>query len=137
MPSGVTLANGDVYVFQSGVGSALDVDMVIFHELFHKGLQNVMPRSDYVAAMQDIAKIDAKVRQYASEWSSTNAAKDQLKELAKKYSGKELADQYEALATEEGLARIAEDLKAKREMGTKDMRVPSGRGWRRWPTRSA
>ena len=123
VPSGVVLANGDIYVFQSGIGSALDVDMVIFHELFHKGLQNVMPRADYVAAMKDIARIDAKVRQYASEWSATNAGKDQLKELAKKYSGKELADQYEALATEEGLARIAEDLKARREMGTKDMRV--------------
>lgn len=123
VPSGVTLANGDIYVFQSGVGSVLEVDLVVFHEVFHKGLQNAMPRADYVAAMQDIARIDAKVRQYASEWSATNAGKDQLKELGKKYSGKELADQYEALATEEGLAKIAEDLKARREMGSKDIRV--------------
>lgn len=65
VPSGVTLAKGDIYVFQSGVGSVLDVDMVVFHEVFHKGLQNVMPRADYVAAMKVIAKSDSKVRQYA------------------------------------------------------------------------
>jgi hypothetical protein len=59
VPSGVTLANGDIYVFQSGIGSALDVDMVVFHEVFHKGLQNVLPRADYVATMQEIAKIDS------------------------------------------------------------------------------
>jgi len=123
VPSGVTLANGDVYVFQSGVGSPIDVDMVVFHELFHKGLQNVLPKVDYVAAMQDIAAADSKVRQYAGEWSDSKAAKSQMEELAKKYSGKELADQYEALATEEALARIAEDLKAKREMGSKAIRV--------------
>ena len=45
VPSGVTLANGDIYVFQSGIGSVLDIDMVVFHELFHKGLQNVLPRA--------------------------------------------------------------------------------------------
>lgn len=42
--SGVVLPTGEIYVLQSGVGSALDVDGVIFHELFHKGLQN-NPRS--------------------------------------------------------------------------------------------
>ena len=129
VPSGVVLANGDIYVFQSGIGTALDVDMVVFHELFHKGLQNVMPAADYVAAMQGIAKADSKVREYSSKWSSTNAGKAALTELAKKYSGKDLTDQYEALAIEEGLAMVAEDLKAKRQMGTKDMRVRRLAAW--------
>lgn len=35
--SGVVLPTGEIYVLQSGVGSALDVDGVIFHELFHTG----------------------------------------------------------------------------------------------------
>ena len=123
VPSGVTMTNGDIYVFQSGIGSALEVDMVVFHEVFHKGIQNVLPTADYVGAMQDIAKHDAKVREYAGIWSDSKAGKAAMGELAQKYSGKALADQYEALATEEGLAMIAEDLKAKRQMGTKDMRV--------------
>ena len=55
VPSGVTLTIGDIYVFQSGVGSVLDVDLVVFHEVFHKGLQNVMSPADYVATMQSIA----------------------------------------------------------------------------------
>lgn len=121
IPSGVVLSNGDIYVFQSGIGSTLEVDQVIFHELFHKGLQNVIPKADYVAAMQEIASTDSKVRQYAGEWSDSNAGKAALTELAKKFGGKELADQYEALATEEGLAMLAEDLKAKRTMGARAM----------------
>lgn len=129
VPAGVTLPNGDIYVFQSGVGSVLDVDMVVFHELFHKGLQNVLPKADYVATMQEIAKSDSKVRQYASDWSASNAGQAKLKELAELYSGKELAEQYEALATEEGLAWIAEDLKASREMGSKDMRLKPLAAW--------
>jgi hypothetical protein len=88
-----------------------------------------MPKADYVAAMQDIAKADSKVQQYASEWSATKAGKAALSELAERFSGKELADQYEALATEEALARIAEDLKAKREMGSKAIRVRRMAAW--------
>ncbi len=104
VPSGVTLAIGDICVFQSGVGSALDVEMVVFHELLHKGIQNSIPRSDYLAVMQGLARADSKVQQNASDWSATSAGKARLSELAKKYSRQELADQYEALATEEGLA---------------------------------
>jgi hypothetical protein len=87
VPSGVTLANGDIYVFQSGIGSALDVDMVVFHEVFHNGLQNVLPRADYVATMLEVAKIDSKVRQYAGELSDSKAGKAALNELAENYSG--------------------------------------------------
>ena len=52
VPSDVTLAIGDIYVFQSGIGSVLDGDKVVFHEVFHKGIQNVMSPADYVATMQ-------------------------------------------------------------------------------------
>lgn len=123
VPSGVTMTNGDIYVFQSGIGSVLDVDLVVFHEVFHKGLQNVLSKADYVTAMKQIADNDAKVREYAGVWSDSKAGKAALDEMAEKLSGKELADQYEALATEEGLAMIAEDLKARREMGTKTMQT--------------
>lgn len=36
--SGVTTRNGDIYVFQAGLGSETEVLRTVFHELFHKGL---------------------------------------------------------------------------------------------------
>jgi hypothetical protein len=127
--SGVTMPNGDVYVFQSGVGSVLDVQRVVFHEVFHRGLQNSMAPADYVSTMLDIAAKDDRVQQYANNWKNSNAAVTEYAKLKKLFTGSELQAHYEALAVEEGLAQVAEDLKADSKGGSKYLRVKKLLAW--------
>lgn len=127
--SGVTMPNGDVYVFQSGVGSVLDVQRVVFHEVFHRGLQNSMSPADYVSTMLDIAAKDDRVQQYANNWKNSNAAVTEYAKLKKLFTGSELQAHYEALAVEEGLAQVAEDIKADSKGGSKYLRVKKLLAW--------
>src|ERR1035437_8146106 len=55
VPSEVTIRNRDNDVLHPGISSVLAVCLVIFHQVFLKGLQNVMPRSDYVSAFLKLA----------------------------------------------------------------------------------
>ncbi|MCM2342805.1 strawberry notch C-terminal domain-containing protein, partial [Rhodoferax sp.] len=53
---GVTLRSGDIYVFQSAMGSDMDVFRTVFHELFHRGVRVLVPKAQYVQTMLDLAK---------------------------------------------------------------------------------
>ncbi|MGE6213059.1 PLxRFG domain-containing protein [Comamonas aquatica] len=128
--SGVTLRSGDIYVFQSGVGSELDVLKTVFHELFHRGLRNVLPADQYVQTMLDLAKRDDRVQSYANAWKGLPVAAEQRAELAKMgFAGSELQARFEALAIEEGLAVVAEELKAEKQAGTRSLRLRSLTTW--------
>jgi hypothetical protein len=128
--SGVTLRSGDIYVFQSGVGSELDVLKTVFHELFHRGLRNILPADQYVQTMLDLAKRDNRVQSNANAWKRLPIAAEQRAELAKLgFAGSELQARYEALAIEEGLAVVAEELKAERQAGTRSVRLRALAGW--------
>lgn len=128
--SGVTLRGGDIYVFQSGVGSELDVLKTVFHELFHRGMRNILPADQYVQSMLDLAKRDDRVQSYANEWKSLPVAAEQRAELAKLgFTGSELQARFEALAIEEGLAVVAEELKAEGQVGTRSMRMRGLAAW--------
>ncbi|EJE52225.1 DNA repair protein, partial [Acidovorax sp. CF316] len=118
--SGITLGSGDIYVFQSGVGSDLDVRLVVFHELLHRGVRFLVPRAQYVQTMLDLAARDTRVQQYANEWKRTGIVPQQREQLARLgYKGSELQGQLEAMAIEEGLARISEELNVDVSMGTR------------------
>jgi len=120
MASGITLGSGDIYVFQSGVGSDLDVRLVVFHELLHRGVRFLVPRAQYVQTMLDLAASDTRVQQYANEWKRTGIVPQQREQLARLgYTGSELQGQLEAMAIEEGLARISEELNVDLSMGTR------------------
>jgi len=77
VPTGVTLRSGEIYVFQTGIDSGLDVFKTVFHELFHKGLSVTLPRQGYVRVMLDLAKRDARVKKHADAWRKTGIAQDQ------------------------------------------------------------
>ncbi|MDZ7865088.1 JAB domain-containing protein [Acidovorax sp.] len=120
MASGITLGSGDIYVFQSGVGSDLDVRLVVFHELLHRGVRFLVPRAQYVQTMLDLAARDTRIQQYANEWKRTGIVPQQREQLARLgYKGSELQGQLEAMAIEEGLARISEELNVDLSMGTR------------------
>lgn len=128
--SGVTLRSGDIYVFQSGVGSELDVLKTVFHELLHRGLRNILPADQYVQTMLDLAKRDSRVQSYANAWKRLSIAAEQRAELSNMgFSGSELQARFEALAIEEGLAVVAEELKAEKQAGTRSVHLRALTNW--------
>lgn len=120
VPYGITLRSGDVYVFQSAMGSDLDVFRTVFHELFHRGVRVLVPKDQYVQVMLDLAKGDSRIQQYAIRWKDSDMAIAQKENLRKMgYTGAELTAQFEALAIEEALADVAEEIKAEGKLGSR------------------
>jgi hypothetical protein len=135
-PNGVMGAaipgEGRIVVVASAHGSADAVIETVFHEMFHLGVRNVLPAPDYVQAMLDLAKRDSRVQEYANQWKrEAPDAPQQLQALRDQgHTGSELTAQYEALAIEEGLAVVAEELRAQKQAGTKlGMRVRVLANW--------
>lgn len=123
---------GRIVVVASAHGSADAVIETVFHEMFHLGVRNVLPAPDYVQAMLDLAKRDSRVQEYANQWKKEAPdAPQQLQALRDQgHTGSELTAQYEALAIEEGLAVVAEELRAQKQAGTKlGMRVRVLANW--------
>lgn len=121
-----------IVIAASAHGSADAVVETLFHEMFHLGLRNVLPASDYVQSMLDLAKRDSRVQEYANKWKKeAPEAAQQLQALRQRgHTGSELTAQYEALAIEEGLAVVAEELRAQKQAGTKlGMRVRVLANW--------
>ncbi|KJA11287.1 hypothetical protein RP29_06055 [Acidovorax temperans] len=112
---------GRIVLVASAHGSADDVVETLFHEMFHLGVHKVLPTPDYVQSMLDLAKRDSRVQKYATEWKSKAPdAPHQLRVMRERgYTGSELTARYEALAIEEGLAVVAEELRAQKQAGTR------------------
>lgn len=123
---------GRIVIVASAHGSADAVVETVFHEMFHLGLRNVLPASDYVQAMLDLAKRDARVQEFANRWKREAAdAPQQLQALRDLgHAGSELTARYEALAIEEGLAAVAQELRAQKQAGTRlGLRVRALASW--------
>ncbi|WP_353177574.1 PLxRFG domain-containing protein [Delftia acidovorans] len=123
---------GRIVIVASAHRSADAVVETLFHELFHLGVRNVLPGSDYVQAMLDLAKRDARVRQYAIDWKEQAPdAPLQLQVLRDMgLRGSELTARYEALAIEEGLAVVAQELRAQQQAGTRmGLRIRALANW--------
>src|SRR3989344_1914561 len=123
---------GRIVIVASAHGSADAVAETVFHEMFHLGLRNVLPAPDYVQAMLDLAKRDARVQEFANRWKREAAdAPQQLQALRDLgHVGSELTARYEALAIEEGLAVVAQELRAQKQAGTRlGLRVRALASW--------
>lgn len=123
---------GRIVIVASAHRSADAVVETLFHEMFHLGVRNVLPGSDYVQAMLDLAKRDARVRQYAIDWKEQAPdAPLQLQVLRDMgLRGSDLTARYEALAIEEGLAVVAQELRAQQQAGTRmGLRIRSLANW--------
>lgn len=121
-----------IVIVASAHRSADAVVETLFHEMFHLGVRNVLPAADYVQVMLDLAKRDGRVREYAIRWKKdASDAPQQLQVLRERgYTGSELTAQYEALAIEEGLAVVAEELHAQKQAGTRlGLRVRTLANW--------
>ncbi|MDP4076849.1 hypothetical protein [Acidovorax sp. A1169] len=123
---------GRIVIVASAHQNADAVAETLFHEMFHLGVRNVLPSRDYVQSMLDLAKRDRRVQQYAIEWKAKAPdAPHQLRVLRERgFTGTELTAQYEALAIEEGLAVVAEELRAQKLAGTRlGMRIRTLANW--------
>lgn len=129
---GVRKPNGQLAVVAGAHSSPLDVVETVFHELFHHGLRNIVSDADYVQTMLDLAKRDARVHEYANQWKreapEATQQREELRNLG--FTGSELNGRYEALAIEEGLAVVAEELRAQKQAGTRlGLRVRTLANW--------
>jgi hypothetical protein len=112
--------DGQLYLFRDGIPSGLEGAKTVFHELFHLGLQKLLTNSkEYHRVMVSLYQMNAKVREMADKWIRSQEGQDAKAEYAKEYSNPR--DQLNALTahgTDEALARIAEELKTGKKIGT-------------------
>lgn len=94
------LYKGDVYLFRDGIGSMMEAQKAILHELLHRGLRNVLPDADYIKVMHKLYNQSAEVRAKADEWLYTADAK--------KMEALKGEDYTKAVAADEALAQLAE-----------------------------
>lgn len=123
---------GRIVIVASAHASADAVIETVFHEMFHLGVRNVLPAPDYVQSMLDLAKRDSRVQEYADRWKrEAPDAPQQLQALRDLgHTGSDLTARYQALAIEEGLAAVAEELRAQKQAGTRlGLRVRTLANW--------
>ena len=107
------LHNGEVYVFLDGIGTKLDAQKVVFHELFHKGLRNLMSVEQYNNLLLKLYNQSAEIREKVDAWIESSKGKNLIEEINKENEGpvdpKAHEQLVQAIATEEVLAELAED----------------------------
>jgi hypothetical protein len=108
MPSGGS-SGGKIYVFTDNISDVTDVFNVVLHELFHMGLSQSVGQGEYIQTMLKFLA-DPAVRRYAERWKLSTDGQTR--------KGKMLANNWNALAVEEAMADIAEDMGTDR-IGTK------------------
>jgi pimeloyl-ACP methyl ester carboxylesterase len=110
VPTGGT-SNGKVYLFAENMADELAVFRTVFHELFHLGLSKTVSQGSYIQTMLGFLS-DPLVRQYATRWKQTADG------VSRK--GTMPVNNWQALAVEEALSDIAEEMNADRGgVGTK------------------
>jgi N12 class adenine-specific DNA methylase len=99
------MIDGKIFLFQNGIRSAAKARVTIWHELFHYGLRKLMTPEAYASTMTGLYNSDEKVKTYAQRWASTEDA------ALRHAAGISVTDMH-LISIEEGLANIAEQLKA-------------------------
>lgn len=107
-PSGAVF-DGRIYLFADNLVSPGDVHVTIFHELFHLGLQRVIPAKDYAALLQQFAN-NPLVARYVRDWKASPEGQQRAESMT--------PQAYETLAREEALAMVSEDLFADAGIGS-------------------
>ena len=95
---------GVAYLFRDGIPDGVEGLKTVFHELFHKGLRNLLPKAEYTAFMNRMYDQSAEVRALADAYLKTD--------YGKKDTAKMSQQDARALAVEEALAEMAETFTA-------------------------
>jgi hypothetical protein len=97
------LQGGKIYLFRSGIADGVEGQKTIFHEVFHKGLANLLPPAEYRALMTKFYNQSAAVRQAADAYLASAAGKKDTEGMS--------PEEGRVLAVEEALAEMAEATK--------------------------
>jgi len=112
--------DGNVYLFRDGIKSGIEGAKTVFHELFHLGLQKLLTNpKEYHRVMINLYRMNARVREMADKWIASQEGQDAKAAYAEQYTNPN--DRLNALTahgTDEALARIAEELKTGKKIGT-------------------
>jgi hypothetical protein len=103
------LDNGVVYLFRSGIPNGLEGQKTILHELFHKGLRNLLPKGEYFRTLNRMYDQSQELRSLANKWMDDNKA-DVKREIDQYESEADKSAAARALAMDEVLADKAESL---------------------------
>lgn len=109
VPSGGS-SGGKIYVFTDNITDSAEVFKVVLHELFHMGLSQSVGQGEYMQTMQKFLA-DPTVARLSERWKKS--ADGQERKATMSPNG------WNALAVEESLADIAEDMGRDR-IGTKE-----------------
>lgn len=104
------LHNGRIYLFSDNLSSMTEARVTLFHELFHYGLSKVLQPAEYHGVLKQFAN-EPLIAKYVENWKASPEGKARQKDMT--------AQAYETLATEEAMARVAEDLTRSGGIGTK------------------
>lgn len=107
-PSGA-LIDGRIYLFSDSIKSVGDAYSTLFHEIFHLGLQRVIPAEAYSALLKQFAA-NPLVTRFVRQWKKSPEGVEK--------AGKMPSAAYEALAAEEALAMVSEVLSADKNIGS-------------------
>jgi hypothetical protein len=94
------LIRGKIYLFRSGIAKGIEGQKTIFHEVFHKGLRNLLSPAEYRALMTKFYNQSTAVRQAADAYLASETGKADTKGLS--------PQEAKVLAVEESLAEMAE-----------------------------
>ena len=97
------LQGGKIYLFRSGIADGVEGQKTVFHEVFHKGLANLLPPAEYRALMTKFYNQSTAVRQAADAYLSSAAGKKDTEGMS--------PEEGRVLAVEEALAEMAEATK--------------------------
>ena len=99
------LIKGQIYLFRSGIAKGIEGQKTVFHELFHKGLKNLLPEAEYRALMSRFYNQSAEVRRMADAYLASDTGKKDTEGMS--------PQEARVLAVEESLAEVAEQTKLK------------------------
>ena len=102
--AGATIKGG-IYLFRSGIAKGIEGQKTVFHELFHKGLKNLLPEAEYRAMMNKFYNQSADIRAMADAYLASEVGKQDTEGFSPQDA--------RTLAVEESLAEVAEQTKLK------------------------
>jgi hypothetical protein len=102
------IVKGEIYLFRSGIAKGIEGQKTIFHELFHKGLNKLLPEAEYRALMNKFYNQSADIRAAADAYLASETGKKDTANLSK--------EDARILAVEESLADVAEQTQLKPTM---------------------
>jgi hypothetical protein len=123
--------DGKVHLYLDGISDGLEGQKTLFHELFHSGLRKM--GIEYHRTLNQLYRVNERVRTMADDWMRSDEGQAAQKTYEAEYPNAPQNSRAKLVshATDEALARIAEELKVGTGLGTAD-RNALVRGVAKW-----